>query len=183
MRDESQPWHLLCVGSLERRKNHLGLFKALLWLKSQGRLPPIQLTLVGWAKDQEVVNQVQRAVDLGLSLKWEADADDDMLVRLYGQCDFTVYPSLEEGFGLPVAESLWHQRICLCSADGALGEISRYGGCCLVNTQEWRSIAAGLVSLFQDQLRRTQLQQQVASRKFRTWRIYAEELVARLADS
>ena len=25
------------------------------------------------------------------------------LVHLYGQCDFTVYPSLEPGFGLPVA--------------------------------------------------------------------------------
>ena len=117
---------------------------------------------------------------LGLPVQWEADADDAALVQLYGQCDFTIYPSLEEGFGLPVAESLWHQRICLCSGAGALGEISQPGGCCLVDSHDWRSIAAGLSSLFHDQQRRTQLQQQVSQRSFRTWHTYATELVDQL---
>jgi len=99
------------------------------------------------------------------------------LLELYGQSDFTVYPSLEEGFGLPVAESLWHRRICLCSDDGALGEISRQGGCALVNSHDWRSIAAALDRLFHDDAWRDQLQQQVEQRSFRSWRTYATELL------
>ena len=176
-RDPSQPWQLLCVGSLELRKNHMALFKALAWLKALQRLPPHALTLVGWAKDPVVVEHCHRACAAGVRVRWECDADDAQLLELYGQSDFTVYPSLEEGFGLPVAESLWHRRICLCSDDGALGEISRQGGCALVNSHDWRSIAAALERLFHDDAWRDQLQQQVEQRSFRSWRTYATELL------
>jgi glycosyltransferase involved in cell wall biosynthesis len=47
-----------------------------------------------------------------------------LLNLLYRECLFTVYPSFEEGWGLPVAESLRHGKVCISSSRGALSEIS-----------------------------------------------------------
>ena len=122
---------VLCVGSLELRKNHQGLLKALASLVADGCWPnSLTLVIVGWPNDSQVVQLVERASTLGLPLRWERQADDLRLRQLYEGSIFCVYPSLEEGFGLPVAESLWHRRPCLCSGSGALGELAA-GGCCL----------------------------------------------------
>lgn len=69
---------LLAVGSLEPRKNHGALLKAVAWLAAQGRFDA-QLVLVGWPNDPRVVALVQRALALGLPLRWEAEADDARL--------------------------------------------------------------------------------------------------------
>lgn len=170
---------LLTVSSLEPRKNHLGLLKAIVFLVAQGAFPA-ELVLVGWANDPRVVALVQRALQLGLPLRWEAEVDDVRLGELYRWCDFTVYPSLEEGFGLPVAESLWQQRPCLCSGDGALGELAKGGGCLPVNTHDWRQLAAGLARLLQDPALRSQLTQEACERPVRPWARYAQELLMAL---
>ena len=170
---------LLTVSSLEPRKNHLGLLKAVIFLVAQGAFPA-ELVLVGWANDPRVVALVQRALQLGLQLRWEAEVDDARLGELYHWCDFTVYPSLEEGFGLPVAESLWQQRPCLCSGDGALGELAMGGGCLPVNTHDWRQLAAGLARLLHDPSLRTQLTQEACERPVRPWARYAQELLMAL---
>ena len=52
------------------------------------------------------------------------DADDPALDALYSACLFTVFPSLYEGWGLPVAESLNHGKICVASDRGSIPEIS-----------------------------------------------------------
>jgi glycosyltransferase involved in cell wall biosynthesis len=173
------PKRLLCVGSLEPRKNHRALLKALVVLAAQDRWPA-ELVLVGWANDRHVVEQVQRALNLGLALQWEPEADDQRLAALYDWCDFTVYPSLEEGFGLPVAESLWKRRPCICSGDGALGELVAGGGCLSVNTTSWRELAAALDHLLHDRALQRELQAQVQQRVLRSWRHYAEELLQNL---
>ena len=46
------------------------------------------------------------------------------LEAAYRECSFTVYPSLAEGFGLPLAESLARGRPCLCRTDGRPGRDS-----------------------------------------------------------
>ena len=93
---------------------------------------------------------MQRAIDLGLSITWRDNVDDAELQQLFEWCDCTIYPSLEEGFGLPVAESLWHRRPCLTSSHGALGELSSGGGCLGVDTNSWRSLASGILRLIRD---------------------------------
>ena len=48
---------------------------------------------------------------------------DDDLVRLYSSAYFTVYPSLYEGWGLPVAESLAHGKLCLATTAASVPEV------------------------------------------------------------
>ena len=171
---------VLCVGSLEPRKNHRNLLKALAWLEAQQQPSGprlLRLTLLGWANDSTVVALVERALALGLALHWESEADDDRLLAAYQQAAFTVYPSLLEGYGLPVAESLWLGRPCLCSGEGALGERAEGGGCLVVDTRSWRALALALETMAKEYALRARLQQELANRPLRSWSAYAAELL------
>ena len=161
---------VLCVGSLEPRKNHQGLLKALAYLVAEGRWPSSYiLVIVGWANDGRVVELVQRARALELPLRWEQEVDDLRLRQLYAEAAFSVYPSLEEGFGLPVAESLWHRRPCVCSDSGALGELAAGGGCYPVNTGDWRALTKAMYQLLHDLALRQHLQHSITEHRPRLW--------------
>ena len=177
--EAGRPLRLLCVGSLERRKNHAGLLKAVAWLVAQQRFAA-ELVLVGWPNDPAVVALVQRARALGLPLRWEDSADDQRLVELYRWCDATVVASLEEGFGLPVAESLWHGRPCLCTVEGALGELAAGGGCLALAGCAWSQLVEGLDRWLTTPWLRERLAGEVQQRPLRPWSQYATELLARL---
>ena len=161
---------MLCVGSLEPRKNHRGLLKALAVLVAQQRWPAgLTLVLIGWPNDAGVVAMVQRALALGLPFRWESDADDQRLLELYLQARCCVFPSLEEGFGLPVAESLWHRRPCLCRGDGALAELAAGGGCVMVETRDHEQLSSALHRLATNASLHQHLVQEIQNRPMRTW--------------
>ena len=50
--------------------------------------------------------------------------EDDELLRLYGACDLFVYPSLYEGFGLPILEAMACGRSVACSNSSAMPEVA-----------------------------------------------------------
>ncbi len=167
---------VLCVSSLEPRKNHLRLLKALIWLAAHRIWPvSLKLVLVGWPNDKQVVMMVNRALSLGLPLCWEQSVDDEHLLDLYRKTLFCVYPSLEEGYGLPVAESLWHRRPCLCSGEGAVGELAALGGCLMVNTRDWKQLCQGLNLMLIGKELRSNLQQAIDRRSLRLWSDVANE--------
>jgi glycosyltransferase involved in cell wall biosynthesis len=96
----------------------------------------------------------------------------------YAACAFTVYPSLVEGFGLPVIESLAHGRPCICSGRGALGESARGGGCVSLDVVEAGSIADAIARLLASPAEVAALTSAARARTFRTWVDYARELAA-----
>ena len=173
------PLRLLCVGSLESRKNHRTLLKALAWLLAFNE-KAVDLRIVGWANDPAIAALVERVISLGLPVAWIRDADDERLNQLYAWAQFTVYPSIEEGFGLPVAESLWHGRGCLCSGEGALGELAVEGGCLTVDTRSWRSLAEAIASLVAFPDRVVNLNKAAQQRPLRTWSDYGQQLLVAL---
>ena len=173
----SGPLRLLCVGSLESRKNHRTLLKALAWLAAHGRLG-LEVQIVGWAQEPAVLAQLQRAQALGLPLAWDGEASDSQLLAYYANCDVSVYPSLFEGFGLPVAESLWLGVPCVCGGEGALQERRLGGGCLAVETQSWRALAHGLAQVACDPQLLRRLQAELGVRPLRSWRDYADQLTA-----
>jgi glycosyltransferase involved in cell wall biosynthesis len=173
--EATSPLQLLMVSTLERRKNHLGLIKALTWLHSQG-LHHWHLELIGWGADKSIIAMLQRARQLGLSLAWKGGVSDEQLQAAYSNADVCLYPSFQEGFGLPVAESLWHRRPCLCSDSGALVELARGGGCYTVNTHQWPAIAKGLDRLINEPQLRRELGNELEQRCYRTWNQVAREL-------
>ena len=169
---------LLYVARLEAHKNHLRLLAACEKLWSEGL--SFELRLVGCKAYPDTAWQVLRRVHAlqkaGRPLQWQAHVEEAELHAAYRESSFTVFPSLLEGFGLPIIESLWHGRPVVCGTNGALGEVAAGGGCEAVDTQSETSLAQGLRLLLTDENRYQALYAETQSRAFRTWEDYAQDL-------
>lgn len=169
---------LLYVARLESHKNHLRLLDACEKLWREGL--SFELRLIGCMAYPDTAWRIWRRVrslqKAGRPVWWEAQVDEDELHAAYSECSFTVFPSLLEGFGLPILESLWHGRPVVCGDNGALGEVAAGGGCEIVETQSEESLARGLRLLLTDERRYHDLHAEIQRRKFRTWDDYGKEL-------
>lgn len=95
---------LLCVGSMDPRKNLGRLLRAWILLQENGRLPAgAKLQLIGGANPRNFAGMERIE---GSGIEWLGRVDDAELVRRYREADAFVYPSLYEGFGLPPLEAM-----------------------------------------------------------------------------
>lgn len=171
---------ILCAGTVEPRKNHLTLLQAYIEVVNQV-VQPIELYIVGRSAEPDLAAKVQNFVKTYPRIYWEENADDVRLRELYTECDFTVYPSLEEGFGLPILESLWYACPCICRDSGAMREVAEGGGCLMVETKDVDALAGAMLKMIKDDALRLRLTQEAVSRPIKTWRDYALEVATRMA--
>jgi glycosyltransferase involved in cell wall biosynthesis len=125
--------YVLFVSTIEARKNHALLFRV--WRRLLTEMPPGQLpTLVfagriGWLV-ADLMQQLENAAWLGGKIRLVRNPTDAELMALYRGCQFTLFPSLFEGWGLPVSESLALGRPCIASNRTSLpeagGDLARY---------------------------------------------------------
>ncbi len=170
---------LLSVGSLEGRKNHLALLEACEELWASGA--HFELRLIGLAHPQTgraAHTRVRALQAAGRPLHYDGAVNDAALSAAYAACTFTVYPSLIEGFGLPVLESLAHGKPCVCSARGALGESARDGGCIALDPVDAPGLATAIARLLSSPAALAALATAARARRFRTWADYARDLTA-----
>jgi glycosyltransferase involved in cell wall biosynthesis len=173
---------ILCVGSLEGRKNHLALLDACERLWTAGT--KFELRLIGLAHPQTgraALERVRALQATGRPLCYDGPVDEETLEAAYAGCAFTVYPSLVEGFGLPVLESLARGKPCVCSAQGALGESARGGGCVALPSVDADSLAGALARLLATPTAWAALAVAARARLFKSTDDYADELLAWLA--
>jgi len=110
---------ILTVGTLEPRKDHATLLAA---LRLRPELPMLAVVgAVGW-KSRGILRAVRQAEARG-QVRFLGRVNDDQLARLYGAAALTVYPSLYEGFGLPVVEAMACGCPVLCSWSSSLPEV------------------------------------------------------------
>lgn len=125
--------YVLCVATIEVRKNHLLLFRV--WRRLLDAYPAEQVpTLVfagkvGWLVN-DFMTQLRNTMFLDSKIVLIEQPSDRDLQVLYEGCLFTVFPSLYEGWGLPVTESLAAGRPCVVSDRTSLpeagGDLARY---------------------------------------------------------
>lgn len=120
--------YLLCVGTLEPRKNlalairsYLSLPRAL-----QERYPMLLVGLPGWQQEQ-MGEAFQRAVR-GNQIRLLGYQDDVTLAELIAGARLLLYPSLYEGFGLPVLESMACGTPVITSGAASLPEVAGRAG-------------------------------------------------------
>jgi glycosyltransferase involved in cell wall biosynthesis len=117
--------YALIVSTVEARKNHMLLFRV--WRQMLDELPPDSIpTLVfagrvGWLVD-DLLRQIANTNNLDGKLVLIENPTDVELVALYEGCQFTLFPSFFEGWGLPVTESLALGKPCLTSDRTSLPE-------------------------------------------------------------
>jgi glycosyltransferase involved in cell wall biosynthesis len=170
---------VLCIGTIEGRKNHLSLLHACETLWARGER--FTLHLIGLAQTETgaaALARVRKLQASGRPLRYDGAVSDDALETAYRACTFTVYPSLLEGFGLPVLESVAHGRPCICSARGALGESAREGGCVALERVDALTLADAIGDLLHSPAKVATLSAAARARKLRTWSDYVSRLDA-----
>ena len=139
-----QPY-LLFVGVIEPKKNLERLLEAFALLRQERRIDDgVQLVIAGgkgWFCEQ--LEQNIAALRLERSVVLTGFMPDDALPLLYSGAEAFVFPSIYEGFGLPVVEAMAHGVPVITSNVSSLPEIAGHAGL-LVNPVEAASIAAGI---------------------------------------
>jgi glycosyltransferase involved in cell wall biosynthesis len=175
------PWmkkRILYVSRLKQVKNHATLLSACLKLWGDGI--DFELELIGCEDEARESRAIVRALTQlqrdGKPVSWRGHVTEDELHLAYQHATFSVFPSLAEGFGLPIIESFWHGRAVVCSDREPMGELARDGGCLTTNVQDVHSLAAAMRSLLQDQAKCLVLAKEAYARPLRTWSNYWQQL-------
>src|SRR6185369_16418160 len=116
---------ILCVGTIEPRKNHTVLYYAYKLAKKR-RITLPKLVIAGrrgWASD-DIVRNLTEDPDVKNDFVLLLNTRDDELSWLYEHCLFTVFPSFYEGWGIPIGESVARGVPCLCSDGSSMVEIA-----------------------------------------------------------
>jgi glycosyltransferase involved in cell wall biosynthesis len=97
--------YIFAVGTVQPRKNYIRLMQALAALRAQGK--DISLVIAGgrgWLEDP--IYQAIQDLDLQNHVNFIGFADDSDLPTLYSAALCLAFPSLYEGFGLPILEAM-----------------------------------------------------------------------------
>jgi len=156
------PGFVLAVGTVEPRKNYPRLLAAYRHLRGRGSLPFIingrpgvpQLVIAGragWAYG----DTLQRiAAEPGV--RYLGHVDEPTLAALYESASVLAFPSLYEGFGLPLLEAMSRGVPAVVGAAGALPELA-VGAAISVNAEDITAIAGALERLLADEALRQKL--------------------------
>jgi glycosyltransferase involved in cell wall biosynthesis len=125
--DAARAPYVLCVGTMEGRKNGTVLLNA--WRRLApvlaDRLPRLVFAgKPGWLI-QEFRATLSTEPAFADRIEIVDSPTDRELAYLYQRCLFTVFPSLCEGWGLPVGEAAWFGKYCICSNATSLPEVCR----------------------------------------------------------
>lgn len=119
--------YALFVSTIEPRKGHQLLFSVWKRLLEQGIPQEIGFKLVfvgrrGWLVDK-MMAQFEADESYGSSLIVLSGVNDNELANIYSNAAFGLFPSLYEGYGLPVVELFQYGKAVLSSSAGALKEV------------------------------------------------------------
>jgi hypothetical protein len=135
------------------------------------------LTLVGnrYAGAFDIADYVERIASSNPRIQWLGIVDDENLERLYSESSFTVYPSTIEGFGMPIVESIWHGRPCLCANQGVMSELAAEGGCLTTDVGDTQALSDAVVRLVEDAGLRQRLSMEASRRRLKSWQDYVRD--------
>ncbi|MDX6611477.1 MAG: hypothetical protein QOD75_663 [Blastocatellia bacterium] len=147
---------LLYVGTIEPRKNLLRLVQAFTEVAA-GRPGTLQLVLAGkrgWLT-QDLFDFVETSA-MKESVKFTGYLTDEELCALYSSCRAFIYPSLYEGFGLPVLEAMACGAPVIASAIPSIAAVTGRAAC-LVAPEDVSQLARTMRDVIEDQGRQQEL--------------------------
>ncbi len=116
--------YVLMVGTIENRKNHVLAFKAWRSLYMKYGKSMLDLVFVGrWGlKTVDLRAQLEHCSYVDGRIKLLCDVPDCDLAIIYHMCRFTLFPSIYEGWGLPITESHAYGKVCVTADNSSLLE-------------------------------------------------------------
>jgi glycosyltransferase involved in cell wall biosynthesis len=171
--------YILCVGTLEFRKNQnflLNVFRRI--LKDRKDFPSLILAgKVGFGNNQ-IEHQVACDPVLKGKVKIINCLSDTSLSLLYENCLFTVYPSLYEGWGLPICESLMYGKNIICSNTSSMREIGN-GLCHYFDPINQKELEKLIIKLAVNKNYRVQKESEISLKYLpNTWKDCAGDIIS-----
>jgi glycosyltransferase involved in cell wall biosynthesis len=171
---------VLTVGSHEPRKNHLAVLHAAELLWREGIVFNLLMVGSGAWKDERFQVQLNALRASGRPIETVRAMPDRMLWATYRLAHCVLLPSLNEGFGLPVAEGLAAGTPVVTSDFGSMRELAAPAGeplgAIMVDPRDDQSIVLGLRRMLTDRALHERLRGEAQARELGTWERYAEEL-------
>jgi len=175
--------NLLYVGGIDPRKNVPFLIQAFAELRRQlgGRYPALRLLLAGRYESDRHFPRLREEIaklDLEAHVSLLGFIPDEQLPRYYQAADLVVFPSLYEGFGLPVLEAMASGVPVLAGSNSSIPEVvgTEYPLAEDANLCSWVTLMGELI---QQPALRTRCQELGLQRaNLFTWRMTAERTVA-----
>lgn len=155
-RPEAPRDFLLYVGALDRRKNLALLVEAYALLRRQLPSAPPLVIVGGPSGDGFDVERVVSQFDLRSHVQLLGRVPDDQLAQLYASASVFVFPSLYEGFGLPVVEAMASGTPVVASNASAIPEIAG-DAALLVDPQDPRGLCDSIARVLGDPALRAEL--------------------------
>lgn len=122
--------YVLTVGTIHPRKNHVLLLDMWSrWLASDrgaGRVPWLVIVGRRHPQDRMVFERLASEPALQSRVRVVTDATDPELAALYEGCRFLVFPSLAEGWGLPIREALVYGKPSIVTDAIPSKDVSRF---------------------------------------------------------
>lgn len=174
--DETGPKDvILMIGTVEPRKQQLRIVEAFKRLRIAERAK-LKLVIIG-SLHQLVAKEFQNAIANDEGVEYLGYATDKEIAKFFARARFTIFASNDEGYGLPIAESLAHGVPCLTANFGSMREIAEEGGCLAVDTNDDGELEKGLLAFaFDDALIRAR-RSEIGRRMLRTWDDYARDVL------
>lgn len=155
---------VLFVSTIEGRKNHNFMFETWRTLVERGVDVPrlVCVGRIGWRAEAFLTNLLESDY-LGGRIELREDVSDEALNALYRDCLFTVFPSVYEGWGLPIGESLGHGKLCVLADNSSLPEVAGEFGC-FIPLDDVETAADSIAGLLGDPDRLAEYEQAIAAR-------------------
>lgn len=161
---------LFCLGIVEPRKNQGFLLDVCSGLWAAGH--EFELHVAGRVNPHFGPPLVRRMKKLAAAEQWfhfHLAPEDRAVQALFRAAHATLFPTIAEGCGLPLLESLWQGVPCLASDLPALRENAGSGGCQLVAPHDPAAWRAALERILTDHAFHARLAQEAATRPLPTW--------------
>lgn len=147
--------YVLAIGTIEPRKDHVSLIRAMaaIW----PILPDLRLVLVGgsgWGRRQ--VDAVVAELGVADKIQFRGYTDDVDLADLLAGAEVMAYPSVYEGFGLPILEAMQAGVPVVSTTAGAIPEVAGRAAI-LVEPRDPSALAGALLSVLEDEALRAGL--------------------------
>jgi glycosyltransferase involved in cell wall biosynthesis len=168
-------YQILCVSTITRRKNQISLIKAVNILKQKY---DIKLMLVATTYEgEDYYDEIKKLIgENNETVKVNINISNEELKELYMASHLTVFPSIEEGFGLPIVESIWNCRPCICMNYGSMKEVAT-AGCVTIDCNNVNELANTIEHVLTDKELQNKLINEIINAKIKTWDDYANEIV------
>ncbi len=132
--------YIFFIGRLEKKKNIMGIIQAFVLFKQNNQLSH-KLVLAGsrgygWQEAEKLIKQNNLQNDVIIT----GYVSDEDLPYLYNGADLFLFPSLYEGFGLPILEAMAYGAPVITSNFGAMAEVTG-DSAILVDPNYYKNIA------------------------------------------